>query len=44
MTARSNTGETPISYTYGTETVLPLEILTGSLCVTNFEANANETK
>lgn len=43
-TARSGTGETPFSLTYGTEVVLLLEILSESLQVTGFDVDTNEVE
>ncbi|XP_023729626.1 uncharacterized protein LOC111877337 [Lactuca sativa] len=41
-TTRSSTGETPFSLTYGTEVVLPLEIVVGYLRTESFEELAND--
>lgn len=43
-TSRSSTGETPFSLIYGTKAFLPLEILEGSLWVTDFKENDNEVE
>lgn len=40
--SRSSIGETSFSLTYGTEAVLPLEILSKSLWVMGFETKTNE--
>lgn len=43
-TSRSSTGETPFSLTYDIEAIVPLEIISTSLRVTEFDANTTKAE